>query len=357
MTSFLCLALHAHLALSSFVNGNHRLPAKKLTKLLRPKNMATPRLTFLYPIFYRGPIVTECGPLRTSVRQRPSRNSRVFSTTPARQDAVQQEEYKSGTELPPQVIKKKSPIGGNIQKSTKEKEHEKPREGRSSDKERPSRDTCLSEEKASSNAPEPLPKESQEVKAQETTVPPDSSRPSQLNNPIETVLSMPSPTGESPEEKPPHLQPPPYVHHFDTWSLVQDLSKGGFSQHQSTALMKAVRAILTDNMDLARRGLVSKSNVENETYLFQAACSELRTEIQNNRKAEMEKLRTQRAQLQHEVDILNQKMAQEISNLKDELKGMFDDRKMTARMDQRSRESRVRSIEEYAFVSSTDKLH
>lgn len=108
--------------------------------------------------------------------------------------------------------------------------------------------------------------------------------------------------------------------------------------------MKAVRAILTDNMDLARRGLISKSNVENETYLFRAACSELRTEIQNNRKAEMEKQRTQRAQLQHEVDILNQRMAQETLNLKDELKGMFDDRKMAAKMEQRSMESRVGSI-------------
>ena len=108
--------------------------------------------------------------------------------------------------------------------------------------------------------------------------------------------------------------------------------------------MKAVRAILMDNMDLARRGLVSKSNVENETYLFKAASSELRTEIQNNRKAEMEKLRSQRAQLEHEVDILQQKMTQETSNLKDELKGMFDDRKMNARMEQRSMESRVRSI-------------
>ena len=316
--------------------------------------MATPRLTFLYPIFYRGPIITECGPLRTSVRQRPLRNSKVFSTTPKWRDTVQQEEYKPGTGLPPQVMKKKPSIGANLstqQKSELEKEHEKPREGRGPDNERPARDASPSEDKASSNAPVPLPEESQGAKAQETIVPPDSSQPAQLVNPIDTVLTIPSLTGKPSDEKPPHLQPPPYVHHFDTWSLVQDLNKGGFSQPQSTALMKAVRAILADNMDLARRGLVSKSNVENETYLFRAACSELRTEIQNNRKTEMEKQRTQRAQLQHEVDILNQKVAQEISNLKDELKGMFDDRKMTAKVEQRSMESKVRNIEKYASLT------
>jgi len=45
--------------------------------------------------------------------------------------------------------------------------------------------------------------------------------------------------------------------------------------------------------------------------------------------------------LQHEVDILNQKMTQELLALKDELKGMFDDRKMDVRMEQRAMESKV----------------
>ena len=82
--------------------------------------------------------------------------------------------------------------------------------------------------------------------------------------------------------------------------------------------------------------------VEQETYLFRAACSELRTEIQNNRKAESDKMRTERSQLQHEVDILNQKLTGELLTLKDELKGMFNDRKMAVRMEQRSTESSVR---------------
>lgn len=46
--------------------------------------------------------------------------------------------------------------------------------------------------------------------------------------------------------------------------------------------------------------------------------------------------------MQHEVDILNQKMTQELLALKDELKGMFDDRKMDVRMEQRAMESKVR---------------
>ena len=190
--------------------------------------MATPRLTFLYPIFYRPPIVTECGPLLFLVRRRPPRN--FFSTGPKRRDTVQQEEHKPGTVLPPQVINKKR-VGGNMstQKSTPEKEHEKLREGRSSDNERPARDTSSSDserpardtssddddDKATSNAPRPPPKESQEAKAQDATILADTPQPSQAIpriNPIDTVLSMSPPAGQSPEEKPPHLQPPPYVH-------------------------------------------------------------------------------------------------------------------------------------------------
>lgn len=52
-------------------------------------------------------------------------------------------------------------------------------------------------------------------------------------------------------------------------------------------------------------------------------------------------MRRERTLLQHEVDILNQKLTQELLTLKDDLKGMFDDRKMAVRMEQRAMESKV----------------
>jgi uncharacterized protein YdeI (BOF family) len=171
--------------------------------------------------------------------------------------------------------------------------------------------------------------------------------------PLDTVLHMPSPSEEE-ERKPPHLKTPPYVHHFDTYSLVKQLSKGGYTPEQAVTTMKAVRGILTDNIELARASLVSKSNVENETYLFRAACSELRIEVENNRKAEVEKMRSERNQLQHEVDILNQKLGQETSHLKDELKGLFDDRKMAVRQEQRTMDSKVSFLLPLTGLSHAD---
>lgn len=81
-----------------------------------------------------------------------------------------------------------------------------------------------------------------------------------------------------------------------------------------------------------------------ETYLFRAACSELRTEILNARKASMSKMATQRAHLQHEVDILSQKALQDSLALKDDLRGMLNDRKMAVRMQHQARDSKIQEL-------------
>lgn len=65
-------------------------------------------------------------------------------------------------------------------------------------------------------------------------------------------------------------------------------------------------------------------------------------------------MRRERTLLQHEVDILNQKLTQELLTLKDELKGMFDDRKMTVRTEQRAMDSGVSGKSaDYSFLKLT----
>ena len=145
-------------------------------------------------------------------------------------------------------------------------------------------------------------------------------------------------------QHPPHIDTPRYVHHFDTYSLVRRLNAGDWTKPQASTVMKSMRLLLNDNLDKARRALVSKSDVENETYLFSAACSELRTEVFARRTAIHEKMRMERDQLQHEVDILEQRLGQETAGMKDELRGMFDDRKMAVRNEQRYMESKVQEL-------------
>jgi len=55
--------------------------------------------------------------------------------------------------------------------------------------------------------------------------------------------------------------------------------------------------------------------------------------------------------LQHEFDILNQKLTQELLTLRDDLKGMFDDRRMAVRMEQRAMESKIQELNYKITVS------
>jgi hypothetical protein len=290
-------------------------------------NMATPRLPFLWPVLFR-PLKPSASHSR--VVRRHVKPIRSFVTSARRTQESATQRYGTALEPAPhlreqQVQKEKDeqPKMGTVKESQESVEEEE------------------EEEEIPKTATPSMPKTSS-IDATDTvtpTPPPDPPRmPEQ--KPLDTVLHMPSPTEED-EHKPPHLKTPPYVHHFDTYSLVKQLAKGGFSSEQSVSIMKAVRGILTDNMELAREGLVSKSNVENETYLFRAACSELRTEVGHSRLGQTEKMRSERNQLQHEVDILSQRVGQETTQLKDELKGLFDDRKMSVRQEQRYMESKV----------------
>ncbi|KAL5047777.1 hypothetical protein BDW71DRAFT_206143 [Aspergillus fruticulosus] len=175
-------------------------------------------------------------------------------------------------------------------------------------------------------------------------------------NPLEGVLHMPSPSSyltpsTAPHNQPPHMAPPPYVHHFDTYSLVQDLAKGGFTDKQAITIMKGVRKILQNNLDFAKQNLTSKSDVENETYLFKAACSELQSSLQTARNSEIQRQRASRTALEHEADILSQRTNQELAGLKDDIKGMFNDHKMTVRELQRSIDTSVQELNYKITVS------
>ena len=122
-------------------------------------------------------------------------------------------------------------------------------------------DTQPETRSASTATVNPVP-DAEESKPKEPPPPPPRLEPTTKT--LEKVLHLEAPTSKRAEQqKPPHLQAPPYVHHFDTYTLVKDLTKGGFTQDQSVTLMKAIRSLLAVNLEMAKAGLVSKSDVEN----------------------------------------------------------------------------------------------
>ncbi|TQV99893.1 hypothetical protein V2A60_005320 [Cordyceps javanica] len=162
------------------------------------------------------------------------------------------------------------------------------------------------------------------------------------SGPLEAVLHMQPP--DKIAQQHPSMSPPPYEHHFDSYSLVKQLEEGGYTTQQAVISMKGIRKLLAKNLHVAQQSLVSKSDVENETYLFSAACSELNTEVKNNRRIAEEELRQQRTHLQHEVDILTQSLNQEVATLNDTVKGMYNDRKQAVREEQKAMDSAIQKI-------------
>ncbi|ORY69669.1 uncharacterized protein BCR38DRAFT_332112 [Pseudomassariella vexata] len=318
--------------------------------------MPAQRLTFLYPHLYRSLRLGESAAQTAKSRCRKSPNSHcsghyavAFSTSARRRKAVFERHGKAVEPQPasPNVVKLPQPgkemrgsKGGpkdenhgtpefkakdDFELDSKKAVEESPETEESPKTEKP---TPPSEGSGSAQQARPTP---QQVAAEEKM---------QSSGPMEAVLHMPPPSQFSH----PHISTPPYIHHFDTYGLVKQLEGGGYTEEQAITVMKAVRTLLAQNLGMAQTGLVSKSDVDNETYLFRAACSELSTEVDNNRKAADEQMRQQRTLLQHEVDILGQRLSQDLMTLKDDVKGMFNDRRMAVREEQRRTESAIQQV-------------
>ncbi|KAI4699346.1 hypothetical protein J4E81_005240 [Alternaria sp. BMP 2799] len=303
----------------------------------RHDNMAAPRLPFLWPTLFQPTKSSRVGASITKERASPSvsrtrQARRHITTSPRRSEPPSTQRYGKAYEHAAPALDQEPP--------------KEPQEKEPVSNEKPPQDPVHEHEEVEEDAPTATtsPNTPTQASATEETAPPTTPAPDPPKKsdtkPVDSVLHIPT-AAEEESHKAPHLKTPPYVHHFDTYGLVRKLSQSSYTPEQSITIMKAVRQTLLDNMELARKELVSKSNVENETYLFRAACSELKTEIGNAKKGEMERMRTERGQLQHEVDILGQRLGQETTHLRDELKGLFDDRKMAVRQEQRVMETKV----------------
>lgn len=253
--------------------------------------MSIPRLTFLYPHIFNPVRVHQAGcalkPLRASQN---SFQKASISTTRARRQETYAQRYGTAAEpqpppsMPSKPQEEKS-LASAIEKEVKgdakpeQKKLEAPpsqepakkatpeSKDKDKDQDRPdiSRDAAITAtmRDPSTRANELDASESHPKQASPKAT---SENKARTAKPLEMVLQMGAPTVEKPEEhKAPHLHAPPYVHHFDTFTLVKDLEKGGFTEEQSVTIMKAVRGLLAVNLDVAKEGLISKSDVENVT--------------------------------------------------------------------------------------------
>ena len=237
--------------------------------------MSIPRLTFLYPHIYKSirscePTVTQ--PLR-EVRRSSSKQLAAFhkSARSGQETIAQRYGTATGPQPPPPLpysvgggpALETKPERGATGQAKQEGQKVEPAIGKDMQKSNQDGRDDLKTTKPASPSTD-TPSRPHELDAAESH-PKEPREPVKegVSKPLETFLNMEPATEKSEEHKAPHLHAPLYVHHFDTYTLVRDLEKGGFTMDQSVTLMKAVRSLLALNLDIAREGLVSKSDIEN----------------------------------------------------------------------------------------------
>lgn len=250
--------------------------------------MSLTRLSFLYPHLFKTAKVCECNLPRRPPRRGEKRSPKsTFSTSAQHRHETYAQRYGTAAEPQPPPIPATDGLGeSKTLANTIEKDVKTPIRKQQERKSDPN------QAKEATNANHEVQKIAEKsLKSQSS--PTDNSAPaSKLDSgeflpreamkptigkepgkSLETVLHMEAQDTKGNEEhKPHHLQAPPYVHHFDTFTLVSDLQKGGFTEAQSVTLMKAVRSLLATNLDIARESLVSKSDIENvrRSYFYQS---------------------------------------------------------------------------------------
>lgn len=234
--------------------------------------MSLHRLSFLYPHLCKcvralAPSLPSC-PLSLK-RKRSSRSN--FSTISQHQQETFPQRY--GTAAEPQPPS--NPTSGQSERSKTladaiEKEVNAPgpqrQENRTSTSQTKDESTATQEpsDQVSSKPSKPPADEAAAASGSWPKATPTVISREALIKPIDRLSQLEvSTTPENGDNKPLHLQAPPYVHNFDTYTIVRDLKKGGFTHDQSVTLTKAVRSLLGANLDVARQGLMSKSDVEN----------------------------------------------------------------------------------------------
>ncbi|RIA95837.1 hypothetical protein C1645_816130 [Glomus cerebriforme] len=143
------------------------------------------------------------------------------------------------------------------------------------------------------------------------------------------------------------------TYNFNTYKVVKDLERQGFTRGQAESIMRGMEALLIDGFKI-RSKLLSKADLENETYLFQASLSDLRTEMQIIRKNSLVDLSSENSLIQREVSSLHQKLQDDIGKMRHFIQLDLNNYKADIREEQKKKEIIIQGIDNKFTITSGD---
>ncbi|KAI8599923.1 hypothetical protein EDD21DRAFT_378564 [Dissophora ornata] len=143
-------------------------------------------------------------------------------------------------------------------------------------------------------------------------------------------------------------------HHFNTNKIVAKLEKNDFKRGQAEGVMRSMKALIGQHTNKIRKNMLTKGDLENESYLFKAALTELRTELQILRKNDAAALAIRTEIISREIDSLNQKLREDIANVKNDIAIDMNSRKSDVREEQKQLEIRIQSMSNHYMAQLGD---
>ncbi|WVW86916.1 hypothetical protein I302_108971 [Kwoniella bestiolae CBS 10118] len=166
---------------------------------------------------------------------------------------------------------------------------------------------------------------------------------------LANATSLPAPPEGSTPFTSRHLQ-----HPFDTHAFVSYLEKNEISRDSARALMEAVREMIKKRGTQTGENMVGKEDAENAAYLFNAALSELRTELSVQARNDGLALKAMAGAIRREVEGLEQKMKEDVQVLKHDIEMDMNNRKAETRTEMKGFDIYIEEINNKFTISLGD---
>lgn len=126
----------------------------------------------------------------------------------------------------------------------------------------------------------------------------------------------------------------PDRYYFDTQKIYNGLKYAGFTDGQADTVMLTITDFMLKGLEEVKEHSIPQWAAENEAYLFEAACSEIRNDIQTSRQDQAEQYRSGLARVQRDLEALQHEANEIIQQLKTDLEMEINDRKDATRTEE-----------------------
>ncbi|KAG5360814.1 hypothetical protein CJU89_3904 [Yarrowia sp. B02] len=118
-----------------------------------------------------------------------------------------------------------------------------------------------------------------------------------------------------------------YWQYFNTYQVFDELKEGGFDDEQAHQLVGIIGDMVKDKIGDILENYFPMLDSDNEAYLFEAACSELRTEVQKMREADVNERQLEIDSFQKDMEEFEQDVNSLLIDMRNNIDILLSERK------------------------------